>query len=235
MIHDLKCLAFMASDDTLKRIGAGVSPGDGEAGLRRLIFEQGCKLTEEDAQELATALLLAATLPDDDHAAFVTSTAVLLADRLQFGAGHDDLYWHWDAFQQYYQLIDAAGRAAIFQGYLCAHRNGRVHLSDPPRAALSTTLSGDLARTRLQDLVGTADPEPVRVLIEALSGGDTDAASQIWAGKHSLHFRADDAFGRGMISAFRHLFEVNEGWDPYKGTAFTVLDQSPRLIPFLPE
>ena len=227
-IHDLRHLCCLATDETLQRIGAGISNGSGEAKLRGLIFEQGCKLTEEDAKSLHTALLLAATMPEDDHAAFVVSTAVLLADRLQYGAGQDDLYWHWDAFQSYYDLVEPAGRAAILQGYLRAHRDDRVNLSDPPHAAFCTTLETKTALSRLKRIDAVKDQETIDILTAALSGGDTFPAAQLWAS-------AADLPPQSHIAAFRHLYEANESWDPYPTTKFSLRKTWPDLIPVLPE
>ncbi len=234
-IHDLRALACLVTDETLERIGAGVSAGDGSAHLRRLIFEQGCKLTDEDAAILHTALLLAATLPDDDHTAFVTSTAVLLADRLQSGAGLDDLYWHWDAFQPHYQLIEPAGRGAILHGYLRAHREGRVLLTDPPHAAFCTTQERKSVLLLLERKSPPTDDGTLEALRLALTGGDLESTARIWADAANIEQADGDLFQRRLIAAFRYLYEANESWDPYPGREFPPLGHSLRLIPVLPE
>lgn len=234
-IHDLRHLASLATDETLKRIGAGIPAGDGEARLRHVINEQGCMLTGEDARVLHTALLLAATLPDDDHDAFVTSTAVLLGDRLQSGAGPDDLYWHWDAFQSHYDLIEAAGRAAVLQGYLRAHRDEHVNLSDPPQAGLCSTLDRETVVSRLRGIETDADAGVVAILQVALSGGDAEVALDIWASAGRKALGQIESTRRVLIAAFRHLYETDEGWDPYPATMFSPKGELPDLIPILVE
>ncbi len=107
---------------TRHRIAAGVSPAQSNPERTRelvetLIFEERCRFSSPETMELHPAVLLIATLPDDDFGAFLAATAILLADRLQKGLGKDDLYWHWDAFHGHYGMAPAAVRAAIFQGY----------------------------------------------------------------------------------------------------------------------
>ena len=111
-IHDLRWLAAGASPATLNRLSSGI-PRDA-AGLDplQLVLAGGCRLTDELAQAAHQALVLAATLPEDDPDAFEAATAILLADRLQRGAGSDDLFWHWDAFQRHYDMMIAPKRAA---------------------------------------------------------------------------------------------------------------------------
>lgn len=100
--------------------------------LRRVIYEQKCRLTLEDAGTLHSDLLLIAALPDKGFDAFLAATALLLADRLQDGEGDDDLYWNWDAFPDRYRAAAAPVRAALMNGFRWAHATRKVTLETPP-------------------------------------------------------------------------------------------------------
>lgn len=81
---------------------------------------------------MLSALVLFAAMPDDDFPAFLFATALLIADRLHFGAGRDDLYWNWDAFADHYRLADDVRRAAIMGGFRALALTRGLELSDPP-------------------------------------------------------------------------------------------------------
>ena len=120
--HDLAHLARMAPHSALQRIAASVPPTDMAQGLAQqalevLVYEDGCRLTQDRTLPLHETLLLSASLPDEDFEAFVLATMILLADRLQGGAGPDDLFWHWDAFAEHYLTAAPAHRAALVLGF----------------------------------------------------------------------------------------------------------------------
>lgn len=115
--------------------------------LRKVIFDQECRMTEGDAQKLHGELMMVASMPDQDHGAFMTATIILLADRLQHGAGEDDLYWNWDAFQERFHEAPSPVRAALMNGFRCAHGMKLVKLDRPPKGSdLRTYDEDDLIR-----------------------------------------------------------------------------------------
>lgn len=115
--------------------------------LRRVIFDQECKMTPADVKALHAELLMVASMPDQDHPSFMTATVLLLADRLQYGAGEDDLYWNWDAFQDRFREAPSPVRAALMNGFRCAHAMRRVKLDAPPSGTdLRTYDEEDLVR-----------------------------------------------------------------------------------------
>lgn len=100
-----------------------------------------------DCAALHAELMMVASMPDQDHPSFMTATIVLLADRLQSGAGEDDLFWNWDAFQDRYREAPSPVRAALMNGFRCAHGLKRVKLDKPPKGTdLRTYDEGDLVR-----------------------------------------------------------------------------------------
>lgn len=104
-------------------------------------------MTAADAAKLHGELMMVASMPDQDHPAFMVATIVLLADRLQHGAGEDDLFWNWDAFQDRYHEAPSPVRAALMNGFRCAHSMKRVNLDRPPAGRdLRTYDEADLVR-----------------------------------------------------------------------------------------
>ncbi|WP_300056638.1 hypothetical protein [uncultured Roseobacter sp.] len=143
--------------------------------LRRVIFDQKGVLSTADAEAIHADLLLIAALPDKGPDAFLSATALLLADRLQGGAGHDDLFWNWDAFREHYRKGPSPVRAAVMNGYRWAHTTRRVNLEHLPDGRdLQTYDADDLIRVlkvvarampdSLRDLVCKAAPEDTRIV-----------------------------------------------------------------------
>jgi hypothetical protein len=141
--------------------------------LRHLVFERECKMSAEDVEVLHAELMMLASMPDQDHASFMTATIILISDRLQYGAGEDDLFWNWDAFQERYREAPSPIRAALMNGFRCAHGLGLVKLDRLPRGAdLRTYDEEDLLRllkiiarsmtAGIRDHVCTLAPEEVR-------------------------------------------------------------------------
>ena len=102
------------------------------AALKRVVFEQECKLAERDLESLHGELMMIASMPDQNHPDFMTATILLLSDRLQYGAGEDDLVWNWRAFQERFREAPSPVRAALMNGFRCAHEMKLVELDRPP-------------------------------------------------------------------------------------------------------
>lgn len=141
--------------------------------LRKIIFDQKCVLSMTDAEALHADLLLIAALPDKGLDSFLTATALLLADRLQGGAGADDLYWNWNAFQENFRKGPSPVRAALMNGFRWAHTTRRVALEKVPEGRDLQTYDGDdltrilkfVARSmsdELKDLVCETAPQDTR-------------------------------------------------------------------------
>lgn len=204
-VADLRALARRGGPATYGRI-ASLIPGLPPAGLLASAVAE-ARLSGR-AAEFHDALALAATLPGQDRDAFVAATALLLADRLQDGAGRDDLYWHHDAHAGAYRGLDAPDRAAIFTAYALLHRAGRVTLPAPPLLQeCATRPEGDVRAA----LAAEGDLAPARVLDEALETGHLEEAEALWcaaAEKLSRHAALRDAA--------RHLYQTRPGFDPYR-------------------
>ena len=115
--------------------------------LKRVVFEQECKMSQADVQMLHAELMMVASMPDQNHPAFMTATIVLLADRLHYGAGEDDLFWNWDAFKDRFREAPSPVRAALMNGFRRADRLGLVTLDKLPKGQdLRTYDETDLAR-----------------------------------------------------------------------------------------
>ncbi|MEO9651211.1 MAG: hypothetical protein ABJF60_15520 [Roseobacter sp.] len=149
------------------RLAARLSPGL-DMVLRSLIFDQEGQMTRQDVIDLHAELMMIASMPDDDHASFMTATVVLLSDRLQYGAGEDDLFWNWDAFQERYREAPSPIRAAVMNGFRCAHGLDLVKLDDLPRGTdLRTYDETDLIR--LLKIISRSMTEDIRDTVSALA------------------------------------------------------------------
>ncbi len=120
------------------------------------ITRSGCRIMDTGTRAYST-ISLAAAMPDEDFNSFIAATAILLADRLQDGAGEDDLYWNYDAFKDHYRLADAPIRAALMNGFRFGQTTGRVKLPEaPPLEACLTRQRADavqLLRAEGNDLL----------------------------------------------------------------------------------
>ena len=208
-------MAEESSLGTLGRIASVIPPaGDqrrAEETLRGLIRRGRCRIVTDAEFSLHPQLLLAATLPDDDVAAFSTATAVLLADRLQRGRGDDDLYWHWDAFRPHYRLLEAPIRAALFQGYAHAHRAGLVTLDTLPGPADLVTRAPMDVRALLEGAGEGAAADVLRAALEPQA--DDAAAARLWE-RHGARMRLDPA-AAPLLSAMRHIYERSPRFRPF--------------------
>ncbi|WP_146136730.1 hypothetical protein [Aliiruegeria haliotis] len=174
-LMDLRAAAGRQSGEALKGISDHVPPADRQGGadrqaIARVILRQGCRLERREDARLPDALLLAASQPETNAAAFTCATAILLADRIQMGLGQDNLSRHWEAFRDTYAMLPRHDRAAIFQGYLVASDLGRVRIeadaSELPR--LSEELEPLLKD--LRSLAAEQEPE-LSVAVAARLGG----------------------------------------------------------------
>lgn len=127
VLSDLRGAAIAGFDELASCISDGRTQD-----LRHLVFEKECKLSSETAKVLHGELMMVASAPDEDHTAFVAATVILVADRLQHGAGDDDLFWNWNAFRDRYREAPSPTRAALMNGFRCAHDMGLVQLTSPP-------------------------------------------------------------------------------------------------------
>ena len=176
------------------------------------IVDAGCVLTGPEQDRLASQLLLAAALPDDDFTAFIASTAILIINRLSAGRGEDDLFWNWDAFQDHYRLAEAPVRAALMNGYRVMDGIGLVSLDGGPSKedCLTRRLPEVLAALRL------ADPFSLASAISAdVSGAE---AGRLWRSASA------QAQSPATIAAFRFLYERPHSIQP----------ESPANAPLIP-
>ena len=204
-VADLRALARRGGPATLGRIAALI-PGLPPPGVLAAAVDEG-RLSGR-AAEFHDALALAATLPGQDRDAFVAATALLLADRLQDGAGRDDLYWHHDAHAEAYRGLDAPDRAAIFTAFALLHRAGRLTLPAPPPPRDCATRAETAVRAALAAAGGLA---PARMLAEALETGQLEEVEALWraaAQKLTRHAALRDAV--------RHLHQTRPSFDPYR-------------------
>jgi hypothetical protein len=201
--HDLAHLARKVPRSVLLRIAAGVPPADmapeaAQRAILALVHEDACRLTPDRTRPLHETLLLAASMPDDDFEAFVVATMILLADRLQAGAGPDDLFWHWDAFAEHYLTAAPVPRAALLLGFRGLADAGLLPAADIHLRSVSGV---DVARVR-------AD---LRAIAE---GAGDDVLRAIAAADHGD--RGPDHFAalRNVIGAQGSVLRPDQEWLP---------------------
>ena len=178
-IHDLVALARRMPETTLLRLSAGTPASAMTADAAReaflaLVHRDGCRIPAGRTDSLHETILLAASLPDDDFDAFVLSTAILLADRLQGGSGPDDLAWHWDAFADHYVLAEPPQRATLLLGFHAMVETGQL----PPDLIHLPAVSGvdrDLVLSDLRAIAGSATEDDL-LSVAAAEGGDSAVA-----------------------------------------------------------
>ncbi len=111
-LSDLRSVAATGFGDLATCLRPGHKPV-----LRRVIFDQQCRMTDADGEKLAEDLMRFATRPDVDQTSFMTSTALLLADRIQGGAVAGDFAPHWGLYRDTYRKAPSPVRAAITHGF----------------------------------------------------------------------------------------------------------------------
>lgn len=229
--HDLRCVARSAGPETLFKLAEGANNATKHDDLARLIQKDGCRVGDPATEALLPSLTLAATLPDDDFEAFTVATSVLLADRLQHGLGTDDMFWHWDAFQEHYLSAAPHVRAALLQGYWHAHDQGLVELMDPPGTdARATDTPATIEKYLAAACEGPLAPQ-ADVIARALSARTLPDRTWEDAG---LPLLVGDPAPEAILRCLRHLYETRSDLDIHPGETFDSADDLPLLIPYLP-
>ncbi len=123
-------------------------------------------MTADDARLLHPELMMVASMPDQNHSAFMAATIVLLSDRLQYGSGEDDLFWNWDAFQERYREAPSPVRAALMNGFRCAHRLKLVKLDHLPGGTDLRTYDEDDLRRLLKIIARSMTDELRETVVE---------------------------------------------------------------------
>jgi hypothetical protein len=241
--HDLAHLARMAPRTVLMRIAAGVPPADmaPEAAKRAifaLVHEGACRLTPDFTLPLHETLLLSASMPDDDFEAFVVATMILLADRLQGGAGPDDLYWHWDAFAEHYLTAAPVPRAALMLGFHGLADAGLLPAADihlrpvsgvevarvrADLRAIAETTGDDVLRAIAGADYGGGAPGRLAALRDVIvSQGSVLRPGQDWAPSEVLELASHDPAHPGHLAATAVLLGTAmalgdaQGWFSYR-------------------
>lgn len=222
-ISDLRTIAQAAGGATLARLASGVDIPNSERLLWSLIFQDGCRFSKPNTIKLHQKLVLAAALPNDDFDAFQIATTILVADRLQRGGGQDDLYWHWDAFQDHYALSPPHIRSSLFHGFRRMHVDGLVVLADPPSGS-------GLLTEELSDVAGALEEESgARAAAIHAALGEGPVPPELW----SLHCAPELGPARtpapALVRGIRHVFERHLDWCPSGMDAHSDL----RLIPLI--
>lgn len=195
--------------------GESLSADGCHALLESMIAGSG-RIPDDYAEELHPCLLLTAALPQEDGPAFEAATALLLLDRLQGGAGPDDLFWHWDSFVDHYRSADPPVRAALMQGYAYCERLGLVELPDPPQNQDLCTQSRDDVEAGLLELARSLSPPDIESVSRADSGWN--------ARRHA----------RALVEALTERsgrFPAGEPWFPAEVVQLTAMNpQAPGFL-----
>lgn len=226
-IHDLRAVVRLAGHATRARIAAGANGADAETDFGRLIGRDGCRIGTEQSDRLHQSLVLAAALPDDDFEAFVTATAILIADRIQRGHGTDDLFWHWDAFHEHYRLAQPAVRAVLLQGFHRLQEEGLVNLQDPPHGE-------ELLSERRGTVVAALRTSPdthADAILAALDGAPLEDG--FWR-RHCLPLLTPGTSPPGRhLRAIRHLYESRLDWNPFGAKVFDPVHDTTPVLPVI--
>lgn len=213
------------------RLAEGANTDSKHDDLARLIGPDGCRITDPTTEALLPSLTLSATLPDDDFEAFQVATALLLADRLQSGGGTDDMFWHWDAFQEHYLTAAPQVRAAILQGYAHANDLALVALMDPPEASTRTTDTKPAIEEYLATACEGSQARYADGIAMALWGGQI--AEDTW-GAYCLPLLEVGTTPEPLLRCLRYLYETRSDFAIHPGATFDPSTDTPLLIPYLP-
>ena len=199
--------AVRAHPSAMQRLG---TTGAERAAISQIV-QNGCVLTFPAHARAYSQLLLSAAMPEEDFPGFVVATAVLVANRLQFGDGEDDLYWNWDAFRDHYRLADPPIRAALMNGFRMMNMTGLVNLSNPPQDAdCLTRMSEDV----IAMLETAGQFELSRSIGDGVSARDAGRLWQVAATK-TLSWQS--------LSGFRYLYERPSSIEPREPGATTLI------------
>lgn len=171
-----------------------VGVSNAETAMFETIVQNGGVIPAEKAESYV-ALQLTAAMPDEDFNGFIAATAILLADRLQAGAGKEDLYWNFEAFYDHYLLADAPVRAAVMNGFREVHRSRKNVLPREPQSQNCLT-------RQKEDVLTILSAEGWPWLEDAVhSEVDAEAAGRLWVKemKPALSFP--------VRVGFRYLYE----------------------------
>lgn len=177
------------------------------------IVAQGCILTTPEQDRLASHLLLAAALPDDDFPAFICATSILVANRLSQGRGQDDLYWNWDVFRMHYRLADPPIRAALMNGFRAMDVAGMVTLDGGPSEDECLSMS------EVDVLAALAPSDPLELAPAISAKIHETEAGQLW------HAAANQTLDEPTRAGFRYLYERPLSMEPE-------LPEAVHLIPW---
>lgn len=177
------------------------------------IVARGCVLSKPEQDRLASHLLLAAALPDDDFPAFICATSILVANRLSQGRGQDDLYWNWDVFRMHYRLADPPIRAALMNGFRAMDIAGLVTLDGGPSDDECLSMS----KTEVLEALAPSDPLNLAPAITAKV--HQTKAGQLW------HSASTQTLEAPTQSGFRYLYERPLSMEPE-------LPEAVHLIPW---
>ncbi len=193
----------------LDRLGATLAERDAISD----IVAQGCVLTTPAQDRLASHLLLAAALPDDDFPAFICATSILVANRLSEGRGQDDLYWNWDVFRMHYRLADPPVRAALMNGFRAMDIAGLVTLDGGP--------SEDecLSMAKAEVLKALAPSDPLNLASAITASIHAAEAGKLW------HAASEQRLDVPTRAGFRYLYERPGSMEPQ-------LPEAVQLIPW---
>ena len=193
----------------LDRLGSTPSERDAIAE----IVAQDCVLTTPAEDRLASQLLLAAALPDDDFPAFICATSILVVNRLSQGRGQDDLYWNWDVFRMHYRLADPPVRAALMNGFRAMDIAGLVTLDHRPSKDECLTLP------EADVLAALASSDPLKLAPAITAKIHETEAGHLWreAARKPLDVPTQ--------AGFRYLYERPMSMEPE-------LPEAVQLIPW---
>ena len=139
---DLRSIASTGFGELAALMKPGLKPV-----LRKIIFDQRCIMRPADAKLIHADLMAFAASPGRGTGPFMTATALLIADRLQGGAGTDDLSANWKRLREKYLEGPSPVRATLMNGFW---RLQGVHRATPeqrvPARDLMTYDAEDLQR-----------------------------------------------------------------------------------------
>lgn len=189
VVHDLVVAVGMHRNALLR---LGVTGADKESITQ--ITADG-KIDAEAHRNTISSLLLAAAMPDEDFAAFVGATLMLLSDKLQGGDGEDDLATNWSAFRHHYTLCDPPVRAALMNGFRLADALQLITLKQPPE-------DGECFTFQRGDVIATVQSVGLHDLGTAIQNDISPAeAGAMW--QHT----SEDQKNWQLLMGYRLLFE----------------------------
>jgi len=204
-VADLRFCVTTAPPVVFTRVAVG-APGLDPQSVVRHVASDGLIFDLPRDEDLLSAILFAAAIPDDDFPAFIAATQLLLLDRLLMGDGRDDLYWNWDALSDHYRLADTTDRVAIMGGFRALITLRDLNLPNPPSEADCLSAPDD------------APPDPRQ---------SPEDAGQDW----SIRAKLVAPLSPQERSHFRHLVERDAGLAPPDANTCATVPPLPRSSP----